>query len=1250
MSKIVFIILFLTLILYASPRYIDFYYANGMMGETKTKEKDTWKEYVKTLQYINPDISSENSTAKVAYNANELWGIGDAIEVVFQKLIGDIISWGKVQRLLREYVMDNDLIEYFNGLSQAFNSEDLQVQINAYKTSLRKDHSLIVVAHSQGNFFTNKVYETLSSCQQHSFKMIGVASPSAVVSGGGARTSFDNDPVPLISLAPTTVTNKNRFIIGGVDLPSFSYHAFQYYMGGKRGDSEFTTQALAIINSAISSAVDSLLLAPEITPKSGIINVQLTWGDAQIDMNLDVQMPFGEKDITDCRAVEHYYVESEEDIKPGTYPVYINNIREPAESLLPQNIYLAIDTLGEAITFDFNITLANMLNIGHVANIIIAADGNVDFVSKLDSTGHPGIVTHYGGSGDGSGIDDGSGSGSGRGTGIGDANSNGGSIGNNDNNDSDNNGGNSDIGDYNDYLYKVQSKLKQAVMGPLSDATVEIFEADNYVSGTPLYTGTTIGGTSLLTAGVIYFPSSTLVAIEDDKLYVLLVKGGTDIDANDDGVLDDNTTVNNGTIRAILSGDQLKNDDFKVNILTEITYQLTKEMLHSELNVTAVKENLDSIAQKLLVSDVNDDAAINYSDVLHWLPMFDKEKLLKKYNTFYEPIVQKVYIDQEIYEEAYVLVNEPIFRQQEIHVSENTVAGAVLGKIRVDLYEGSVNYTLSGEYSDLFEIAEDGSVSLSNTASLDYETMRDYTINLSADIGAQILYSSLAVTVDDVPDAPFLGGFTSYIDENSQLGTHIGKLYIDPGLDTVTEILLLGDGNEHFTVDLEGNIAIASEAVIDYEAQNVYRLQAVAYNSYGYSWPVSIIIYLNDLPESPVLQTLATSVREDAVAGTVVGTMEIIENGSPVTSMQLGGDGCENFNIDKNGTISVSQIADLDFISRAVYTLSAQATNVYGLSQSVAVIIHLLPAAPTLIGSYDTSEYVMNVILSDDKRTAYIANGRNGLQIIDITDPTKPSQIGSYKTPGFASRVILSIDGSNAYVVDYYNGLQIIDITDPTTPSLIGNIDTPSYGQNITLSPDETIAYYTTIYNGLQIIDVSNPMSPFLITSYDTSGYPNDVVLAANGTVAYVSNYQSGLLVLDVTNPALPLKIESYATFGYALNITLSEDENTAYIASDSGLEIIDVSTPSIPKYIGNYDAPGHNTYGVTLSSDENVAYIANDDSGLQIIDISDPSLPVYRNSFDTWGSTRDIALSADNAIAYVADGNNSFVIISVGF
>ena len=96
---------------------IDLYFANGMNGEEESKEKKTWDKYVQELKKRNPILKTQYIAVKVAYNAHELWGAGDTIEVIFQKVIGDQISWLKINTAIEEYVILNNLLESYNLLS-----------------------------------------------------------------------------------------------------------------------------------------------------------------------------------------------------------------------------------------------------------------------------------------------------------------------------------------------------------------------------------------------------------------------------------------------------------------------------------------------------------------------------------------------------------------------------------------------------------------------------------------------------------------------------------------------------------------------------------------------------------------------------------------------------------------------------------------------------------------------------------------------------------------------------------------------------------------------------------------------------------------------------------------------------------------------------------------------------------------------------------------------------------------------------
>ena len=68
-------------------------------------------------------------------------------------------------------------------------------------------------------------------------------------------------------------------------------------------------------------------------------------------------------------------------------------------------------------------------------------------------------------------------------------------------------------------------------------------------------------------------------------------------------------------------------------------------------------------------------------------------------------------------------------------------------------------------------------------------------------------------------------------------------------------------------------------------------------------------------------------------------------------------------------------------------------------------------------------------------RYAYIADGADGLRIVDVSDPQAPTAVGRCDTPGSASDV--SVCWSYAYVADGDAGLQVVDVTDPAHPAIV---------------------------------------------------------------------------------------------------------------------------------------------------------------------------------------------------------------------
>ena len=77
-----------------------------------------------------------------------------------------------------------------------------------------------------------------------------------------------------------------------------------------------------------------------------------------------------------------------------------------------------------------------------------------------------------------------------------------------------------------------------------------------------------------------------------------------------------------------------------------------------------------------------------------------------------------------------------------------------------------------------------------------------------------------------------------------------------------------------------------------------------------------------------------------------------------------------------------------------------------------------------------------------DAGRCYVADGRAGLTVVDITDSANPAVIGNCPIPGaYANRVC--VRGTRAYVAAGAAGLAVIDVADPAKPVLVSVLKTP---------------------------------------------------------------------------------------------------------------------------------------------------------------------------------------------------------------
>ncbi len=132
-------------------------------------------------QFINVDI---------LFNPSHFAGLSDALDVVNQKIYENKI------------VTDYDFLEMWRDASEKV-----------------KTQKLLLVGHSQGNFYVNSFYNTLvdkvDGVPSQSFGVYGVASPASYVAGGGKYITSSNDKV----IDGVRITGESNVLPNNVNIP-----------------------------------------------------------------------------------------------------------------------------------------------------------------------------------------------------------------------------------------------------------------------------------------------------------------------------------------------------------------------------------------------------------------------------------------------------------------------------------------------------------------------------------------------------------------------------------------------------------------------------------------------------------------------------------------------------------------------------------------------------------------------------------------------------------------------------------------------------------------------------------------------------------------------------------------------------------------------------------------------------------------------------------------------------------------------
>jgi hypothetical protein len=305
-------------------------------------------------------------------------------------------------------------------------------------------------------------------------------------------------------------------------------------------------------------------------------------------------------------------------------------------------------------------------------------------------------------------------------------------------------------------------------------------------------------------------------------------------------------------------------------------------------------------------------------------------------------------------------------------------------------------------------------------------------------------------------------------------------------------------------------------------------------------------------------------------------------------------------------------------------------------------------AAPRRVGYLMLPGVIQEVALSGDH--LFVAAGRGGLHVVDVTDPTSPVLRGSFATVGEARDVVAptpyaTIPGRYAYVLDTGVGLRVVDFAAPARATEVGRytLDGIIGVEAIDSSP----VYVVTSRGSLRILDLTDPATPVEVSVTDLPGVVSDLQLAP-GQILYASGSESSstasgqafLEIISVFDPARPEVLSRYVdplwyqrdvrveVRGRWAFLTATQSSRSVTVPETSLLMVVDVANLYSPTRVGGYYRPAAPVSGMAIAGDS--LYLAAGAAGLEVLDVANPAPPARVGLYQPPASVTDIAAAGD--------------------
>lgn len=177
-----------------------------------------------------------------------------------------------------------------------------------------------------------------------------------------------------------------------------------------------------------------------------------------------------------------------------------------------------------------------------------------------------------------------------------------------------------------------------------------------------------------------------------------------------------------------------------------------------------------------------------------------------------------------------------------------------------------------------------------------------------------------------------------------------------------------------------------------------------------------------------------------------------------------------------------------------------------------------------LLANYNRGLAINHLALDENRSRLYLSHD-TGISVLDISQIGNPREVISYPLQGGANNIILSPDKRIAYVASDENGIYVLDLSSEEKLSTISTCLTPKYAKQLTLSANGEKLYVAALEDGVYTIDTKDPKELRHISTYQSTD-PKAIALSSTlnkaGDTLYISFSKAGIAKVTLQDDLYP--------------------------------------------------------------------------------------------------------------------------------